>query len=261
MSIRLSQREQVLGGLFLAVLLLYLFLIGVHQPITRARAEARERWEAASASLAQSQARLRREGDLAAREQAVAALEQELLVLVPGKHSAALFVDYLARAEEATGVHIQGLTAEKAEVKEGVVEVALDLTATGTFTHHVLFQQELDQVPLFFRVDGWELAHDKESVFTRAQEKLEQVGPWAAEALLREPPQLAGRYRLMVYFRPQQPGPAGGEAAGAGGSRLDPFTSDLVGEFADELRKAYGEAGVPGFTPSPAEEEEPAQLG
>lgn len=248
-SLAINRREKVSLGAFLAVAAVGAFYVLVHQPLALELEEGRTRVQAVADALQKDRSRLKKEGDLAVREASVQARELAISTLMPGRHAAAVFVHFLSKLEQQSGVQIRSLRAGDRKANGELVEVAMELEADGTFPSHILFQQNLQTVPLFFSLQTWKLDSNRTGTIARAGELVQQGRPWEAEALLRDHPRLKGLYRVHVYFRPQQQGPdpaAVGAMPAAG--RPDPFVGDLIDEFFSELQKAYGGSG-PGLVP------------
>lgn len=267
MRLTLTRREKLYVGAFAAVSLGAVFFVLVHRPVTTRVEALRVQVAEAEAALAKDRARLVREGDLDAREAAVKAQEQIQESLAPGRHAAALFVHYLSRIEQQAGVQIRSLRGGERKGNGDLVELTMELEVDGTFASHILFQQNLQGVPLFFSLQRWQLDRDRAGTLARAGELVSQGRPWEAETLLREHPRLKGTYQFHVYFEPRRAGldPRGAGAVPAAG-RPDPFVDDRIDEFVDELQNAYrgasaghgqatgttGPARAPGLAPVPA---------
>lgn len=192
MQLNASKRERVLLGLVLLAVALYGFVMLVHRPLFTGLAEAREQHGRLRATLAAEKRRLASAGDVVGRAAQVRRREERLEAMVPGKHAAGLFVHYLSRSEQAAQVYIQSISAAETRPSDDLVELDLELAALGTWLEQVHFLQELEQVPLLFRIHGWEMAH-------RQGEEEEVID------LPRLRPELVGTYRITVYFRPHKP--------------------------------------------------------
>lgn len=260
-NVTLTRREKHL----LAALVLLAgaggFFRWVHVPLVRAVTVQRSQVQELAATLERERAQLAREGDLVAREAAIQGRELAIGTLVPGRHAGAVFVHYLSRIEQQAGVQISSLRAGERKATGELVEVTVELAVTGTFPSHILFQQSLQGVPLFFSLPQWKLDRDRGGALAQAGALAQQGRPWEAEALLRDHPRLQGQYQFRVYFRPQQPGPdpaAAGAVPATG--RPDPFLDDLIDEFFGELERVYNSGGSQPALPVPPPAR-PPQLG
>lgn len=249
MRVSLNRRER-LGMVALALALAaYAVAVLVHRPLTTGLGEARERLAAVRSELALSEAELARQGDLDQRAMDVQMREEAIADLVPGRHSASLFVHYLSRAEAAAGVTVRSLKAKDLKPAGELLQLDLELKATGSFLSHVLFHQNLESVPLFFRIPAYTLDRQRDKVLEQAFKLAAAGQAHRAMTDLEGHPDLLGTYQVTVFFRPQRAEPGtDGLGYGAAG-RIDPFAEDLVSEFLAELQRRLAEqAGAPAGT-------------
>ncbi len=267
----LSRREKMLLTVPFVVGGLLGFYNWVHEPLFARRAEAQTLSEQVQADLVQSQNRLNREGDLRARLQAVEAREQLLDAWVPGKNSAALFIWYLSQAELQSGARIRSIQAsEREEIRaaapqehgqgsgqaagqpqgeqEGVflTLIQLELAVDARFAEHLLFNQALEEMPLFLNTEALSLTRAEEPPVERVAELVAQGDSWLAAQILTTSPPVDGVYRINLYFKNGKQGPATdqmqfSEPAG----RMDPFVMDSVDEFIQTVIEHYRYQGKP----------------
>ncbi|MFZ5814976.1 MAG: hypothetical protein ACOY93_06690 [Bacillota bacterium] len=274
----LSAREKMLvGGLTGAALLVATYTF-VHEPFTTRRAEARERLEQVETELLREQKRLAREGDLAERKAQVTAREQAVDSWVPGKNSAALLIWHLSQAEILSGAEIRGIKAgEKSVVNvaeqqpsgqsqgEGgsqppsgqaedpltsLVMIPLEMKVDAKFAEHLIFNQYLEEAPLFLNIHGLELVRAGQPPIERASDLVQSGNPWLAEQLLNESPPVDGLYRLNLYFKAAKPGPSTEEMHfDSPPGRIDPFVMAAVDEFIAMLQEYFADPGGGGSRP------------
>lgn len=283
----LNQREKAL--LTVPVLLggVMSFYNWVHEPLSIRRSEATAQHEQVQAELKKDQARLAREGDVAARVSAVAAEEKLIDAWVPGKNAAALLVWYLSQAEQHSGVKIHGITVgEKKQVSNqpgqsapanqpgaanpapaqkplqtpapnqeqgrsaqaaaySVTVVRLDLKVEGHFAEHLLFNQAVEQMPLFLNTDAIALERAEKMPLADVSKLLAEGKADAAGVMLSASPSVQGTYGLNLYFKTGKPGPQTTEMAFAeAAGRVDPFTMDGVDAFIQSVLDFYANPGA-----------------
>jgi hypothetical protein len=282
----LSQREKMLLVIPVALGGLIAFYYYVHEPLFARRAAAMELSDKAQTELSKDQTRLAREGDLKARQQTVAAKEQAIDAWVPGKNSAALFIWYLSQAEARSGGHIksikvgepkvvtvspqqgqagtpaQGAPAAPPAGQQGSTQgnpadagpalavLGLDLKVEARFAEHLLFNQALEDMPLFLSTESLSLARGADSPMDRVNKLLQEGNPSLAAAVLSASPDLQGSYHVNLYFKSGKAGPTTepmqfSEQAG----RMDPFAMAGVDEFIRFLIDHYN--SQPGTNPAP----------
>ncbi len=248
MSLTLSLREKIGVATLVAVALAAVFLLKVHQPLVKNVNDRRTQVAEAEAALEKDHKRLAREGDLATRESEVENREQAINGLTPGRHAAVAFVHLLSRVEQQAGVQIHSLKAGDRKAVGEWIQVTMDLEVDGTFASHILFQQNLQAVPLFINISRWKLDAGRAATASRANELASQGRPWEAEALLRQHPRVKGNYQFFVYFRSEGPG-SEAETLGTrpATGRVDPFLDDRIDEFMGEVHKAYSRGGTTGL--------------
>lgn len=292
----LNTREKLLlGGLtFIGGLLVaYTF---VHEPLTTRRAEARETVRQVEGDLGQERRKLSKEGDLEGRKAKVTVREQTVDSWVPGKNSAALLVWHLSQAEQLSGVQISAMTAgEKsvvnvAEDKAGdqgaggkaggkapgnsgqtveqqaamatLVVVPLEIKVDGKFAEHLIFNQYIEDAPLFLNTYGIQMARQGNLPIEKAGQLVQSGNPWLAGQVLSQSPAVDGVYRVNLYFKADKPGPSTDEMRfGSQPGRIDPFVMDAVDEFIRWVQAYFaGQGAGDGRLPPPGPTT-PPQLG
>lgn len=300
----LSSREKLLvGGLVLVGLGLAIYTL-VHEPLITRRAEAREKLEQVESELLQEENKLAKEGDLAERKAKVTAREQLIDSWVPGKNSAALLIWHLSQAEQISGTRIDGIsvgekslvnvsgqpddpsasqgtdqgqapkTEQKAQgssVPEGtmtsLVVVPLELEVVGKFTEHLIFNQYMEEVPLFLATHGIKLSRQGALPLERVGKLVQGGNPWLAEQILSESPAVGGSYRVNLYFKAEKPGPSTDEMQfGSQPGRVDPFVMAAVDEFIRMLQDYFNgersdDPSSPPSLPPTLPQPKPPQLG
>lgn len=294
----LNNREKsLLGGLALvgALLVGYTF---VHEPLTARRAEARGKLEQVETELIQEQKKLTREGDLQERKAKVTAREQMVDAWVPGKNSAALLIWHLSQAEQLSGARIRAIqageksvvtVAEKtaaapnqagsagqaggqgqapaaaaaqsgsADGMASLVMIPLEMRVDGKFAEHLIFNQYIEEAPLFLATHGIVLTRQGQLPMEKVSRLVLGGNPWLAEQILSESPPVDGVYRFNLYFKADKPGPSTEEMQfDSQPGRIDPFVMDAVDEFIRWLQEYFAGQEPGDGTPPPSD---PPQLG
>lgn len=294
-----SREKMLLGGLALVSGVLVMYIL-VHEPLTTRRAEARERVNQVEGQLDQEQRKLAREGDLEQRRTQVAAREQTIDSWVPGKNSAALLIWHLSQAEQLSGARIRGIEAgekqmvsvapggqgEKAvggkstaqseqssadfqspetQGKEtaitSLVVVPLEMKVDGKFAEHLIFNQYLEDAPLFLNTHGIDLVRQGDLPIEKVGKLVQGGNPWLAGEILSQSPPVDGVYRIHLYFKADKPGPSTDEMHfDSPPGRIDPFVMDAVDEFIRWIQ-AYFAGQEPGDGTWPTDPSSPPQLG
>lgn len=275
----LNQREKAL--LTLPVILggVIGFYNWVQEPLSVRQSEAKTKFEQVQGELKKDEAKLAREGDIAARTSAVSAEEMLIDAWVPGKNAAALFIWHLSQAESYSGVRIKSVTlSDKKQVtsvaRQGqapeappapgasgtkpntppqaaktpgydVTVIRLELKLEGQYAQHLLFNQMIEQLPLFLSADAISLQSAEKATLADATKLLGEGKIQQAELLLGASPKVAGNYALNLYFKVGKPGPATtamsfDQEAG----RIDPFAPDSVDVFIDSILQHYSDPGT-----------------
>ncbi|MFZ5825368.1 MAG: hypothetical protein ACOY94_13795 [Bacillota bacterium] len=292
-----SREKMLLGGLALVGGALALYIL-VHEPLTTRRAEARDHLNQVEGQLDQEQRKLSREGDLDERKSRVAAREHTIDSWVPGKNSAALLIWHLSQAEQLSGVQIRSIEAgekelvtvspddKKGKAAEGkatdakdekaakakdanaaketavtsLVVVPLEMKLDGKFAEHLIFNQYLEDTPLFLNTHGIELVRQGDLPIDKASRLVQGGNPWLAGEVLSQSPPVDGVYRVNLYFKADKPGQSTDEMHfDSESGRIDPFVMDAVDEFIRFLQAYF--AGQPGDGTGPSDPSSPPQLG
>jgi hypothetical protein len=257
------------------------FYFYVHEPLLIRRAEAASQAGRLAGDLRRERNRLSREGDLGSRAEAVAARERIIDAWVPGKNAAALLIWYLSQAEQRSGAHITSIAVGERkqvtatgepEAKPGPAKgapkppqakgqepaappdeggdgpravtltmVPLELKVKGRFAQQLLFNQGLEEMPLFLSTADLNLTRSKDEETAAQTGKLLQEGnTYMAAQLLKASPLLDGTYQIRLYFKQEKAGPTTDamEFATPAG-RMDPFVPDGVDEFLRVLMEHY----------------------
>lgn len=266
----LSQREKILLVVPVALGGLLGVFYWVHEPLSVRRAAAQELSGKVHNELTRDQAKLSREGDIKSRKEAVAARERVVDAWVPGKNSAALFIWYLSQAEARSGASIKSIQVgerkvvtvapeqgqqqappagqqqtPKAAQPEGgaaptLAVIQLNLKVDARFAEHLLFNQALEEMPLFLNTGALSLARGDKLPTDRVTKLLEQGNTWLATQILSASPPLDGTYQVNLYFKGGKAGPTTepmqfAEQTG----RMDPFVMTGVDEFIRLLLDHY----------------------
>jgi hypothetical protein len=298
MALELREKRLLMIPVALAAVLgFYNF---VHVPIFAKRAEAAEQYTKVSTDLKTNQTRLAKEGNLQAREEAVAARERVLDTWVPGKNSASLFIWYLSQAELHSGARIKGLAVgERKQVKvtpqqgagastpgndtqgtQGnsaqstagepaptLTVLQLNLKVDAMFAQHLLFNQALEEMPLFLNTDSLGIEKPATSPSEQVGKLVADGNAWLAAQVLGASPNLNGTYQINLYFKQEKVGPTTdpmqfSQLTG----RSDPFAMASVDDFLQALVDYYTAAGPGGSNtgsgqPAPTRWGTPGQMG
>jgi len=236
----------------------------VHEPLFDRRAVARETSAQLQAELRLTQTRLSREGDLASRRAQVTTREQTVDAWVPGKNSAGLLIWHLSQVEQHSGARIRSLVVtdrKEMEVQPAQAEPAspappgstqptltviqIDLKVDGWFVEHLLFNQGVEQMPLFLNIDGLSLVRAEKIPVDRVSEMVSKGDLSAAQRLLGAYPVVEGEYQLNLYFKGEKAGPSKGTMLfGNSPGRVDPFVISGIDEFIQMLNAFYANPGA-----------------
>jgi len=126
-----------------------------------------------------------------------------------------------------------------------VTVIQLDIKVDARFVEHLLFDQSVEQMPLFLNTVGFSLTRSDKLPADRLGKLLQSGDAVGAEHLLGASPTVSGTYHINLYFKSNKPGPATsamqfGESAG----RMDPFEMDGVGEFVQSLLDYYANSNT-----------------
>lgn len=269
----LNRREKALLSLPVVVAGGLAFYNWVHEPLFQRRAEVATKVEQVALDLMKEKAKADREGDLTSRVAAVTVKEQKLDAWVPGKNSAALLVWYLSEAERYSGAKVRGISfssvqqvpasqaksgakadpgaaarpdpnaapknaqgAAKPPLDTMLTVVRLDLKVDAHFVEHLLFNQAVEQLPLFVSTDSLGLKRSDKLPMDGVGKLLQDGNLAGAESLLAASPPVEGTYHINLYFKGAKAGPATAAMAFADGTgRRDPFAMEGVAEFVDSV--------------------------
>lgn len=294
----LSQREKwLIAGIAILAIVLSFWRF-VHEPLFTRRASAQESSDKVQTELTRDKAKLAKEGDLKLREKAVAAREETIDSWVPGKNSAALFIWYLSQAEQTSGAQIKGITlGDRQEVAvktqqdaagapatgsngqnsagtgqsasvPNLTVVQLDLKVNARFAEHLLFNQALEEMPLFLNTESFAMARADKAPLDMVGSLIAKGDIGKAAALLQASPVLGGSYQIKLYFKSGKVGPSTDAMHFADPTgRMDPFAMDGVNEFLRAVIDYYNNRptdcpSCPGdFTLPPIPSIPPSELG
>lgn len=278
----LNTREKALLSLPLILGGVMGFYNWLHEPLMTRRVEAVESLDKVKADIKRDENKLQREGDLAARLAMVSAKEKTIDAWVPGKNSAAMMIWYLSQAEYQSGARIRGIQladrhtiqaqpagqnpgesgADGAAARSGTQSergaatqaqtgvtldvITLTLQVDARFAEHLLFNQALEQVPLFLSTEGLALIRAEEPG-AEALDGLMKSGRYdLAARLLSSSPKLTGSYQVRLYFKSNKAGPPTNSMSfDRESGRMDPFASASAEEFVELLRRHF-QAGQEG---------------
>lgn len=274
----LNTREKALLSLPLILGGVMGFYNWVHEPLMIRRVEAAESLDKVKVDIKRDESKLQREGDLAARLAVVSTKEKTIDSWVPGKNSAAMMIWYLSQAEYQSGARIRGIQltdrrtieANPAGEKPGVSGaegrssparsgaqseggagaqsqtgvtldvITLTLQVDARFAEHLLFNQALEQVPLFLSTEGLALVRAEEPG-AEDLDGLVKAGRYdLATRLLSSSPKLTGSYQVSLYFKGNKAGPSTSSMSfDREPGRMDPFASASAEEFVELLRRHF----------------------
>lgn len=295
----LSSREKRILVVPVALGVIFAFYNWVHEPLFARKAVATEAHDTVSNDLVRSQKKLVSYGNVTIMKEAVTAREKVVDAWVPGKNSAALFIWYLSQAEHASGVHIKSVNVgEKKQVTANASQqqapgapaapqdqsqnqnqnqgqqppateavtltvVQLNLKVEARFAQHLLFNQAIEEMPLFLNTDALAMVKSDKSPLAEAGKLVEEGNAVLAAQLLGASPNLSGTYTIHLYFKSDKVGPSTepmsfAEQAG----KTDPFAMSGVDEFLRALMQYYsGPVGPDGQRPIPDLDDLRGQLG
>lgn len=293
----LNAREKLLLGGLAAVGLSIAGYMLVHEPLTTRRAEARERLDQVENQLVQEQTRLAKEGNLKDRRDNVTAREQMIDSWVPGRNSAALLIWHLSQAEQVSGTRIRAITvgeksvvnvadkktgqtapkqggqpqpapqpANPAEDGAGAPETAMtslvmipvEMKVDGRFAEHLIFNQYLEEAPLFLNTHGIALTRQGQLPLDKLGKLVQGGSAWLAGQILTASPPVDGVYQAHLYFKATKPGPSTDEMRfDSPAGRIDPFVMAAVDEFIRLLQEHFADQGARNGT-SPPQGPDPA---
>lgn|GEM_PF-3575935 len=145
-----------------------------------------------------------------------------------------------------------------------LVMVPLELKMKAKFSEHLIFNQYMEETPLFLSTHGLSLTRAEELPMDRLTRLVEGGSLWLAGQLLAESPTVDGVYRVNLYFKADKAGPSTGEMQfDSQPGRVDPFVWDAVDEFIQALQASFEESRSQAGVPLSGESTEPAipQLG
>lgn len=265
----LNRREKALLSLPVLMGGLMGFYNWVHEPLFQHRSEVTEQYNQEMTELRKDENRRKQEGDLNQRRTTVTAREQTIDAWVPGKNSAALLIWYLSQAETHSGARITSITvgdrqtvsvsgaapvaggvpapggeakapaqtAEKSPPPStGLTTVRLDMKVDAHFAEHLLFNQSMEQMPLFLNATGLSLKRAEKAPLDLAGKMIADGRAFMAGQILRSSPVVEGTYQVHLYFKTDKAGPATSPMQFADGAgRMDPFAMNGVDEFVQSV--------------------------
>lgn len=267
----LSQREKRLLLIPAGLAMVVSFYNWVHMPLFARRAEAMSLRDQVSTDLRKNESRLLKEGNLRVKKEAVVAREKVIDAWVPGKNSAALLIWYLSQVEMQSGARIRGITvadkkqvtpapAAPAETTPGqplpadtpstgapapsLTVVQLELKVDARFAQHMLFNQGLEEMPLFLNTNSLAMVKGEQPTLDEVGKLVQSGNATLAAQLLAISPNLNGTYKVDLYFKADKQGPTTDsmyftDAAG----RNDPFAN--VDEFLETVIRFYSSQPSP----------------
>lgn len=275
----LNTREKALLSLPLILGGVMGFYNWVHEPLMTRRAEAAESLDKVRADIKRDESKLKREGDLASRLALVSAKEQTIDSWVPGKNSAAMMIWHLSQAEYQSGARIMGIqltdrrtmqsipagqkpgaasadqqrpparenaksdeesSSQAAPAGATLDVITLNLQVDARFAEHLLFNQALEQIPLFLSTEGLSLVRAEE-LGADELNGLMKAGQFdLAARMLRSSPKLTGAYQVSLYFKGAKAGPPTNSMSfDRESGRMDPFASASAEDFVELLRRYF----------------------
>ncbi|MDB4896602.1 MAG: hypothetical protein JWN15_2864, partial [Firmicutes bacterium] len=133
--------------------------------------------------------------------------------------------------------------------------IRLNLQVEARFVEHLLFNQALEETPLFLSTDALSLVAAGQGASENISKLVQEGKVGLAAQLLTASPPLDGKYQINLFFKADKAGPTTetmqfAEQAG----RSDPFVMNGVDEFIRMLNEHYSkqERQPPGSAPQPA---------
>jgi hypothetical protein len=125
--------------------------------------------------------------------------------------------------------------------------VELELKVDARFAQHLLFNQALEEMPLFLNTNALAMAKPDTSPVDQVNKLVESGNKWMAAQVLAASPTLDGSYKIALYFKGDKAGPTTEvEQFGSDAGRMDPFAMDGVDEFLNTLSQYYSGVSTPG---------------
>lgn len=118
--------------------------------------------------------------------------------------------------------------------------IQLELKVDARFAEHLLFNQSMEQMPLFISTNALSLVRAEALPVNQAGEALAEGNALLAGKMLRASPVVTGVYRVNLYFKNQKAGPATASMTFAeSAGRSDPFAMTGVDEFIQSVLDFY----------------------
>lgn len=122
-----------------------------------------------------------------------------------------------------------------------VTVIELNLEVDGHFAEHLLFNQSVEQMPLFLNTDAFSLERAERLPLSEVSKLLMEGKTYAAGVILGASPTVSGKYTLNLYFKSGKPGPAVSSAMSfaEGTGPIDPFVMYGIDSFIQSLLEFY----------------------
>jgi hypothetical protein len=139
--------------------------------------------------------------------------------------------------------------AQPGSIAPTVAVVQISLKVNARFPQHLLFNQALEEMPLFLSADAVSLDKADSSVGNQVGKLVASGNTWLAGQLLGASPDLNGAYQVNLYFKQDKAGPTTDPMQfSADAGRNDPFAMQGVDEFLQALVDHYKAAQAASLT-------------
>lgn len=144
-------------------------------------------------------------------------------------------------AEKAPAQQAQG-SSEPANTMTTLVMIPLELKVDATFVEHLIFNQYLEDAPLFLNTWGIGLTRRGELPLEKVGKLVKSGSPWLAEQMLTANPPVDGVYQMALFFKANKAGPSTEEMQfDSPPGRIDPFVMAAVDEFIRMLQSYFAD--------------------
>lgn len=148
------------------------------------------------------------------------------------------------QAQDEDGTETAGGQAQAPPSSENpmttLVRIPLEMKVDGKFAEHLIFNQYLEDAPLFLNTHGFELIRGGELDLEKVGKLVQGGNTWLAGQVLSESPPVGGVYRLSLYFKASKAGPSTEEMRfESEAGRIDPFVMAAVDEFIRALQEHF----------------------
>lgn len=142
---------------------------------------------------------------------------------------------------------------DQASAMTTLVMLPLELKVDATFASHLIFNQYLEDAPLFLNTWGVTLTGRADLQLEKVGKLVQSGNPWLAEQALSGSPPVDGLYKIALFFKVNKAGPSTDEMRfDSDAGRIDPFVMAAVDEFIQVLQAYFADQArpVPPLDPS-----------